>query len=924
MHIALCFIILLITFPLKAQIDLSTYITNKYDSCSATKILKNYPLDSVQYLLDSIENTVEIDSFKLACFYHRLGNRYFNNNDKKSALDYYEQGLLIRENIDDGMKWISNYSIGNTFNSLSLANSAIEYLLKADTLFREKDEAYRQKYLRFSKEINRMLANSYSRLGDFETAEAYGKIAKGITAKPLSEAKTLNTWFSIILESKNKDKISEAIEIVESNLKHFKNYDDNMQKANILMNLATAYSDLSKYEKAIDLYNSALNYLHNHSNTNESIIKKSEILNGIGTIYYETKEYDKAKTYYVKSFNSINQVFNEQTYNQIFSAYYENMGEVYEYSTELPIDSALYYFHFAILNYTANFRDTDVFTNLVNFDTIQIYSRIKLLRNLNSKARVSLKIYLNNKTETKYLDLAESTYKNLFDIYNSLDQQIFSENSRLLQAENIVSYIEGAFKVVYARKELSGNFAENAFQFMEINKASVLLQSIRESKALKFAGIGPEELKNEERLKLEISEVEKKINIQSRHDLKDTLRILKTTYANLIKKMEKKYANYYYLKFNNKEINLSDVQNYLDNETALLEYFVGDSSINVLSITKENVYLHKTKKPKDFSIQIENFRQHIFNENCNAKHFHPVSYDLFDLILKEPFQNVKDKKCLQIIPDAELNTIPFDALVTDSIANEMYSGLNFLIKDKAIGYAYSTEILLSQKVDNSSKINYGGFAPVYENETLPELRWTIASVKKNSELFRGDYFVKKECTKEAFLQKDSLYRIIHLAMHGVLENSKPLYSYLPFFKSENRKLFAADLYNEKINADLVVLTACNTGSGKIQKGEGVMSLSRAFAYAGSLSLVMTLWSVPQNSTMRIVNLFFEDIKKGESKHIAMQQAKLIFLESGATAHPFYWTGLVPTGNMDPINIDKNFWDYISDLKGKFWDWWAGE
>jgi len=103
---------------------------------------------------------------------------------------------------------------------------------------------------------------------------------------------------------------------------------------------------------------------------------------------------------------------------------------------------------------------------------------------------------------------------------------------------------------------------------------------------------------------------------------------------------------------------------------------------------------------------------------------------------------------------------------------------------------------------------------------------------------------------------------------------------------------------------LSILNACNTGTGELQKGEGVMSLSRAFTYAGCPSLVMSLWQIPEAATAEIIQSFISNLQKGATKDVALQQAKLAYLESQPEriASPAYWAGMVATGNLAALDF----------------------
>jgi CHAT domain-containing protein len=117
-----------------------------------------------------------------------------------------------------------------------------------------------------------------------------------------------------------------------------------------------------------------------------------------------------------------------------------------------------------------------------------------------------------------------------------------------------------------------------------------------------------------------------------------------------------------------------------------------------------------------------------------------------------------------------------------------------------------------------------------------------------------------------------------------------------------RSLNTYEIYNLKLKSDMVVLSGCNTGSGKLQKGEGVMSLARAFLYAGCPSIIMTLWSVEDASSSSIMIEFYKNIKNGYSKDEALRRAKISYLSKAdpMKAHPYFWLGYVSIGKQTAL------------------------
>jgi CHAT domain-containing protein len=163
-------------------------------------------------------------------------------------------------------------------------------------------------------------------------------------------------------------------------------------------------------------------------------------------------------------------------------------------------------------------------------------------------------------------------------------------------------------------------------------------------------------------------------------------------------------------------------------------------------------------------------------------------------------------------------------------------------------------------------------------------------------------------------------------MHALTNDTDPLYSQLVFTQNpadtvEDNSLHAYELYNMRLDANLAVLSACNTGAGKLVRGEGIMSLSRAFKFAGCPNILMSLWSVNDASAKDIVVDFHQNLKNGKGKATALQAAQLHFLGSAneANTHPFFWATFVPVGDDEPVG-DSNFpwWTLLILLPLAFW------
>jgi len=662
-------------------------------------------------------------------------------------------------------------------------------------------------------------------------------------------------------------------------------------------NKAIALSRLERYSEAIKTYKSALEMYDKDSRP------YAQVLTNLGSDYSNNGEYKKGIKALEASLNIQKNIYGENSRMYDYAANYENLGEIYDKTGDY--EEAILHFQLALQNLTNNFHQKDIYQNPKPSDSLYVYHKIDLIRVLHLKANAAFKKYQQT-DDNNYLILAEKIYNTAFDFHNQLPQQITTQESRLFQAKVIVPFIENALAIAYELQQTQQQAPETAYRFMEKNKATVLLQAINENRALQYAGLPDSLLNQEKELRESITAYRQQLNDARQNDNEEAAEQYealvfeqKNTYDQLVRNLENKQNT----------TTLKDAQNYLDNETALLEYFVGDSSVYVLAIEKNTARLHRLDKPENWNKTLNDFRTSISDANTGLS-FQSNAHQLYQWLI-EPLGNMNHIKRLQIIPDAQLNYLPFGLLLDSIPANPTYQNLPYLLKNKFISYAYSTTLLLENQQQSQGKASYlyGGFAPKYDNVGHNDLPDGRENVKQQAAKFKGKSFLANQATKKQFIGSADQFQILHLSMHGILNDENPLYSKLIF--ANNESLHAADLYNTRLNADLAILSACNTGTGEIKKGEGVMSLSRAFTYAGCPSLLMSLWSVPDGGTATVVNTFLEQLQQGKTKDEALQTAQLKYLDNTSSdrLHPMYWAGFVPSGDMQVVkfNNTRNWW-----------------
>jgi CHAT domain-containing protein len=276
-------------------------------------------------------------------------------------------------------------------------------------------------------------------------------------------------------------------------------------------------------------------------------------------------------------------------------------------------------------------------------------------------------------------------------------------------------------------------------------------------------------------------------------------------------------------------------------------------------------------------------------------------------------RHLQGVKRLVIIPDHDLQYLPFEVLAPEN-GKTLQEGF-------AISYNYSAVFFgtpLKKQSAASRQLGlapFGGHKTAYPGNLLP----LPASAEEIKSII-GDKLVDSAATKQAFTKTASSYSSIHLATHAAANDHEPENSYIAFYPSgtdNNYKLYQPEIYNLNLQqTQLVILSACETGQGQFVHGEGMMSLSRAFSYAGCKSVITSLWKADDASTAYITKRLNHYLQSGKPKDIALQQAKLDYLNDGSIPGrmktPAYWAHLVLIGDSAPLYASSfNFWWVIA-------------
>ncbi|WP_026954054.1 CHAT domain-containing protein [Algoriphagus vanfongensis] len=383
-------------------------------------------------------------------------------------------------------------------------------------------------------------------------------------------------------------------------------------------------------------------------------------------------------------------------------------------------------------------------------------------------------------------------------------------------------------------------------------------------------------------------------------------------------------------KFDLKPFTLEEIRSkLLGKELALVEYSVTDKEIFSFVLTETDFQVFRIER--EAVISNLNSIQDLRILDANA--FKKYSYGLFSMLLKPILSQIQGKNLL-IVPDRELFSLNFEILLSD-LEGEQFSEFNYLLKDYEISYLLSASTA-PQFFPKNQKSNPNGLfmAPGFTQK----MKWTSADstvIPIQNQLIRqpfslqaaqhamgqmgGKLYQETEAQESSFKDFASDFGIIHLATHGEVDNQFPMQSRLfmaiPQLLDSNATddgiIHAFEVYGMQLQAELAVLSACNTGVGKFQEGEGVVSLAHSFLYAGSSSVLMSLWGVDEKSSAEILQEFYKQLSEGKSKSSALRLAKLKFLATAPEelAHPYYWAGLGLIGDPSPITNQQTIWGF---------------
>lgn len=717
-----------------------------------------------------------------------------------------------------------------------------------------------------------------------------------------------------------------------------------------------------KFMEALDYYNQVLEI--NYNLVGESHVNTSAAYNNLASIYYFAGQFEVSLKFFQKAL-SIDQEIHGVDHPNVANAYY-NLARVHGELGHTV--QALEYVQEAINSSIIDFKEQNIFINpaLLNFfDTKDLlwYLRFKgdMLESgfAEAKNMKGLDIALHSfvlsdslveKVRQSYTDrqdqielgmLADKIYQSAVRSCFGLLKSINRENVKQIDRDAVL-----ADKV----KEYQNQY----FFFTERNKGAVLFSSIAEANAKSFGGLPDSVLHRERALKVAIQQYTQELaaNPDSIQQAKFQQLLFRANreYEELIGRMEAEYPKYYELKYDVEVASVEQLQHFLPDSTVLVNYFETEDWMYVNYITSENFEIHKTRKAPQYEDWIKALRNSLVYQIDPV--YQEMGHRLYQQLFPAPLPPETSK--LLIVQEGLMVTVPFEALLTESLEEApwdlSYTDYPYLLKDYSVSYTYSANLLYrifkneatvlpkapqvgalmapvtfsksqlnvlddirkeAMEEPNSFAVNRDGA----KLNSLPPLPGTQEEAEQIQESFQAagqnlELLMHGRAQEDLIKDGDlASYRYLHIASHGFVNQEEPEFSGIflasPDSGSQNDGvLFSGEIYSVDLNAEMVTLSACETGLGQVRKGEGLLGLSRALIYAGAKNLTVSLWPVADAATRDLMIAYYQQfsgvaVPQDRFSTLdygpALRQAKLTLIKEEEFAHPYYWSPFVLIG-----------------------------
>ena len=812
---------------------------------------------------------------------------------------------------------------------------------KALTLFREALDLEEARNGTASARAGAILGNMalvHMETGDFDLALAYFRRALAVKLKADGEISfpVANTYNAMGVCYKRKEDYVRAQECFGKALRIASKLlpERHPYIAMLYLNLGIIHGIQGDLDRSRELLEKALKLVKRaRGEKNDQV---AQIYENLGSLEFKAGHYQRARGYFEKSMAIAEELGDPQS--RIAKDLYTLA--LLEGKLGHPEESARLAQR-AIVRLVDDFADTSVCTNP---PAGKLRPKNLLLEALELKSRALTVLY----RERGRLEDLRAAHATVALAVNFLEQErtgYQTEGSKLWLTASASGLVERAVATSLQLYQVTGEkrYLKQVFAFTERAKAGVLREATREAAARKYAGI-PEKLLAEERdRRAVLASLTTQLEKERSKSRPDSLRLASLearrfeadrAYSELIDRFERDYPAYYRLKYSTRVPDPAQVQASLGKDTALLDYFWGDSLVAISVLTRERFDVRWFAVDGGLADTLEAAIRAI--KKVDDASYRRTARALYTCLVAPLEPLLRGKTRLVVIPHGLLGRLPFEALLVGPPDERPYNELDYLLKHWDVSYHYSAALYLEGKHRRSERapVAFAGFAPVFRDQAVatPTLasnrrtadslaqtgdRSVVAAGRRFSELPNSENEVKeivalfrragrsavayvgREARESTFKAVSGGCRFLHLATHSFADDENPALSGIVFSQAadfpEDGILYGGEIYALNLTADLVALSSCESGVGKQVRGEGMLALTRGFLYAGARNLLVSLWKVSDRHSHALLVDFYRRALAGQSYSRALREAKLRLISDPATAVPRLWAAFVLIG-----------------------------
>lgn len=706
--------------------------------------------------------------------------------------------------------------------------------------------------------------------------------------------------------------VYEYIHDYDRAIEFFKKYEDEIQ---FKIHLGICYFRKENY----DLAEKYLNILFTEGEQKQILSDKIDGWLVYSKLQLTKQNYEKARYAAQEAINlSINKYKRQYRIIRSYCSYAEYLINVNE------IDSASIYLDMVCNldmkkgNWDRQYIDTPYFINQIRAKAYSLYGDLYYECAKNTKD--------NEVLITNYRNALRS-YEKSIELYENNREGYSTEETKLIISSEINDvyrkYVEMAIILLDITNDES--FLTAALQYSERQKQNTLISSMKKKNAIMNLPLTDSIKDRIVSIRNSVEKYKTIISEKESFKMNNKLITFETEYNILMNKLETKYPQLKNSK-NLSLVNLKEIQTRLELDQVILDYQILDSSLVIFFIDSQKINIHVDNQRNNIDTLVSCVHRFL-SKQCSevaTKNDREIylnsTFELYSILVK-PFEEKIKGKSLIIVPCDMLCYLPFEILLTSNDKKDGfgYLSLPYLINSNPISYAYALNLINTNESKTKDSYNVLAIAPGFEKGNGENLKFLNENIYRGSldlgslpyslketsdilEYFDGICLKGEKATKYYLNKHVSNYDILHFATHTIIDDNSPMYSKIVLSTSDsdddNSYLNTYEIYDLNIPADLVVLSGCQTGYGKLYGGEGISGLSNGFIHAGCKSLVATLWKQEDEAAYELVVSFYKYLKEGNNKDVALQKAKIEYLSNcdPAKANPHFWAGFVLIGN----------------------------